>query len=917
MKNMKAANEGVMARVGDRLRRVGGAIRRHPVKTVAVLPLAVLLYVLALVPFTPGIGDIKKSKQESPSVVMSSDGKELAVFKRANRDWVKLADVSPKVTEALISTEDKRFYDHPGIDFVRTAKAAVNTFRGDREGGSTLTQQLARNLYPEQIGRAPTLTRKIKEAITALKIEAVYSKDEILETYLNSVSFLYNAWGIEMASRTYFDKPAKNLNELEAATLVGMLKGTAYYNPVMNPERALQRRNTVLAMMVKENKLPQARYDELKGQPLKLDFERIQEVNGPAPHLAEYLRRWLFEWADAHDYNVYADGLVVKTTIDSRLQNAANEAVTRQLKQLQAVADVEWSRSGVTGMGSDPAAYVNARAGVQPFEYFWSSNKDLVKTFVRESAEYKAARDQGKSDAEVVQQLEHDSSFMAALRKQKTMLQTGFIAIEPSTGAVRAWVGSRDYNEDKFDHVNQARRQPGSTFKPFVYGAAFESGHQPTETLMDQPVAIQIDKNQVWRPGDVEGTPSGQPMTLRDGLAKSKNTITAQLMMQVGPSRVASLARAMGVRNSKLQEVPSLALGTSPVTLKEMVTAFSSIANTGNYIEPQIVTAVEDREHNVLDQFMAKASERAMSSEAAMTLLDVLRGVIDSGTAVGLKPRFGLGGDLAGKTGTTQDNTDGWFILMHPQLVAGAWVGFNDNRVTMRSSYWGQGAHNALLVVGDFFQQSQKASIIDAKATFAAPRMRDQEKPLMDRMGDWWNSVFTSPPGNDTAVVASPEVRIDPPVLDPAPRSLNYPPSSPMAGSSTTVSAPVASDAPVVIDSPQRVPSFPRPLEVARPADTVTGTQVYRPESSTRQADSAFPASVNRSPGQVVRVLPPTSGSGSSSDSGSFGGNTSPSTSLGGPPTSGGSSSGNLDGGRNITVAPVGEASGSANAPSQ
>jgi penicillin-binding protein 1A len=845
---MKDTNEGVLARTGERLRRAGAAIRRHPVKTAAALPLAVVLYVLALVPFTPGIGDIKKVKQEQPSVVLSSDGKELAVFKRANRDWVKLADISPKVTEALLATEDKRFYEHPGIDFVRTAKAAVNTFRGEREGGSTLTQQLARNLYPEQIGRAPTLTRKIKEAITAIKIEAVYSKDEILETYLNSVSFLYNAWGIEMASRTYFDKPAKNLNELEAATLVGMLKGTAYYNPVLNPERALQRRNTVLAMMVKEDKLPEARFEQLKAQPLKLDFERIQEVNGPMPHLAEYLRRWLFEWADQHDYNVYADGLVIKTTIDSRLQQAANQAVERQMKQLQAVADVEWARSGVTGLGSDPAAYLRARAGVQPFEYFWSSNRDLVRTFIRESAEYKAARDSGQTEAQALHQLEQDSTFMAALKKQKTMLQTGFMAIEPATGAVRAWVGSRDYSDDKFDHVNQARRQPGSTFKPFVYGAAFEAGHQPTETLMDQPVAIQIDKNQVWRPGDIEGGPSNQPMTLRDGLAKSKNTITAQLMMQVGPSRVASLARAMGVRQSKLQEVPSLALGTSPVTLKEMVTAFSSIANSGNYIEPQIITAVEDRDHNVLDQFLPKSAERAMSNEAAMTLLDVMRGVIDSGTAVGLKPRFGISGDLAGKTGTTQDNTDGWFIVMHPQLVAGAWVGFNDNRVTMRSSYWGQGAHNALLVVGDFLQQSQKANIIDAKAVFAAPRMSAQEKPLMDRMGDWWNSVFNSAPGStDTAVVASPEIRLDPPVLDPSPRSLNMP---------TVITVPgpaVTADAPVIVDaSPQRVPSFPRPLEAARPAETISGTQVYRPDSSTRDGSSGGTGS------QVVRVIPST-----------------------------------------------------------
>ncbi|WP_442968751.1 penicillin-binding protein 1A, partial [Ramlibacter sp.] len=739
---MKVLKEGAMARMGDRVRRLGGWIRRHPFKAAAAVPLAGLLYVAALYPFTPSIGDIRKSKQESASVVLSADGKELATFRRANRDWVKLSDISPRVTQALLATEDKRFYDHHGIDFVRTGKAVLNTLTGDVEGGSTLTQQLARNLYPEQIGRAQTVTRKVKEAITALKIEAIYSKDEILESYLNSVSFLYNAWGIEMASRTYFDKPAKDLNELEAATLIGMLKGTAYYNPVMNPDRALQRRNTVLAMMVKEGKLPQARFDTLKAQPLKLDFERLQEVNGPAPHLTEYLRRWLTEWADKNDYNIYSDGLVVKTNIDSRLQAMANQAVERQMKQLQAVADVEWSRSSLASLGTDPGAYLARRADVRPFEHFWNSNPKLVKEWIRESSEYKAAREKGRSDEQAMEQLQQDDGFMADLRKSKTMLQTGFLAIDPTTGAVRAWVGSRDYAEDKFDHVQQARRQPGSTFKPFVYGAAFESGMRPTDTFMDGPVEIRIDRNQVWRPTDIDGM-TNAPMTLREGLARSKNTVTAQVMQQVGPSRVASLARAMGVRQSKLDEVPSLALGTSPVTLKEMVAAFGTIANGGNYLEPKIVTAVEDRDGNVLETFQSPAGETALSSEAAMTLLDVMRGVVDSGTAVGLRARFGLAGDLAGKTGTTQDNADGWFILMHPQLVAGAWVGFNDNRVAMRSSYWGQGSHNALLVVGDFTQQAVKARVLDAKATFAAPRMAEQEKPLMDRMGDWWNSVFT------------------------------------------------------------------------------------------------------------------------------------------------------------------------------
>ncbi|RZI66687.1 MAG: penicillin-binding protein, partial [Variovorax sp.] len=315
---------------GTTLQRGWGAVRRHPWRTIAAAPAALVLYVAALYPFTPSIGNIKKSKQESPTIVLSADGQELAVFKRANRDWVKLDDVSPHAVEALLATEDRRFYDHVGIDFVRTAKAALNTAKGDRQGGSTLTQQLARNLYPEEIGRAPTITRKVKEAITALKIEAVYSKDEILESYLNSVSFLYNAWGIEMAAHTYFDKPAKDLNELEAATLVGMLKGTSYYNPVLNPERALERRNTVLAQMVKAQKLSAVSYDRLKAQPLKLDFERLPESSGPAPHLTEHLRRWLLEWADKNDYNIYADGLVVRTTIDSRLQAMATEAVVKQ-----------------------------------------------------------------------------------------------------------------------------------------------------------------------------------------------------------------------------------------------------------------------------------------------------------------------------------------------------------------------------------------------------------------------------------------------------------------------------------------------------------------------------------------------------------------------------------------------------------
>ena len=672
-------------------------VRRHPWRSLAALPLLLVLYVLLLIPFTPSVGDIRKVREERPAVLLSADGKVLAEFRRSNREWVKLADISPNVVAALVSTEDRRFYEHGGIDFRRTGAAILNTLQGDRQGGSTITQQLARNLYPEEIGRSVSLTRKAKEAITALKIEAVYSKDEILETYLNTVPFLYNAFGIEMAARTYFDTSADKLDAVQSATLVGMLKGTSYYNPVSNPDRARDRRNIVLAQMVRYGALPAAQLETLQKKPLKVDFERQTEGVGPAPHLARQLRAWLFDWADRNGYDLYADGLRVMTTIDSRLQEAANRAVQKQGDQLQRAADAMWG----------PRA--------------WSGNRPEVQSMVRETAAYKAARDAGSEDAAALKAVLADVEAMKTLRETKIRLQAGFLALDPRDGQVRAWVGSRAYAQDQFDHVSQARRQPGSTFKPFVYGAAFAQGISPDETFMDEPVEIQLGGGQVWRPTD-EGSPSYAPMTLRDGLAYSKNIITAQLVQKIGPASVAQLARALGVRQSKLDEVPSLALGTSPVTLKEMVTAYGSIANGGSYIEPILVLRIEDRNGKLLEEFHPAKPEVAMAQEPAQVLLDVMRGVVDRGTGAAIRSRYGIRGDVAGKTGTTQDNTDGWFILMHPQLVAGAWMGFNDNRLTMAGS-WGQGARSALPIVGDFMSAALRGKSIDADIEFAAPRL--------------------------------------------------------------------------------------------------------------------------------------------------------------------------------------------------
>ncbi|MFZ2857909.1 penicillin-binding protein 1A [Acidovorax sp.] len=708
----------------------------------AALPLALLLYALVLVPFTPSIGDIRKAKSELPAQLLSADGKLLAEYRWANRDWVELNQISPNVVKALIATEDHRFYEHFGLDWRRTASSVVLTLRGDPQGGSTITQQLARNLFPEEIGRSRTLTRKLKEAITALKIEASYTKDEILETYLNTVPFLYNAYGIEMAARTYFDKSADQLNVLESATLIGMLKGTAYYNPVLNPERARDRRNTVLSQMVKRGKLDAKQLEPLQKRPLRVNFERQTEVMGPAPHFAMHLRKQLIAWADSQGYSLYSDGLVIRTTIDSRLQAYANQAVTRQGRQLQGVADAAWAR----------------RDG-------WGPHNALVQTLVRESAEYRTAIDKGEAPEDALKELLADSAFMAKLRTEKTRVQAGFLAQDPVTGHVLAWVGSRDFAQDPFDHVQAARRQPGSTFKPFVYGAAFANGASPDDTLMDEAVEIPLGGGRVWRPTDGR-PPSDQPMTLGDGLAYSRNTITAQVMQQVGPARVAEVARALGVRQSPLEEVPSLALGTSPVTLKEMVTAYSSIASLGRYVEPVLITRIEDRHGKLLEAFAPPTPEAVFDARAAQTLRNTLRGAVDRGTATAIRTRYGIQADVAGKTGTTQDNTDGWFILMHSRVVAGAWAGFNDGRITLRSDYWGQGARSALPMVGEFMQQALRANVVHGRDRFVdefdtAPSL-DRS---LDSMRDWIRGLFRSDPPAPPAPSAQPSPA-------PAPRRL-------------------------------------------------------------------------------------------------------------------------------------------------
>jgi penicillin-binding protein 1A len=681
---------------------------------------ATAVYLCVLVYTTPDVDELRRAQAVRPSVILSADGEVIGRFSTAYQAPVTLSQVSPDLISALIATEDHRFYEHSGIDPTRIVASVWNTMHGDMQGGSTLTQQLARNLFPQEIGNERSLNRKLREAITALRLERTSTKNQILESYLNSAPFLYNVRGIEMAARTYFDKPAAQLDTAQCATLVGMLKGTQRYNPVRNPDRARDRRNLVLAQMVKRGTLQPARFEQLKTLPLVLSFRRPEEGDiGQARHFVEHVREQLVDWADAHDVDLDTDGLVIRTTLDAKLQRIAQEAVVQQVALLQRMAGEEWSEQRPRTARLQPAAATAAKGKAEPaapFAFFWRDRAALLAEMARDTPQFKQARQAGQTEAQALATVLADHATMQRLRDEKTRLSAGFVAIDPATGAVKAWVGSPDFSREQFDHVAQARRQPGSTFKPFVYGAAMQRGMSTEHQYLDGAVDIALANGNTWQPTDGSG-PSGEMMTIREGLVQSKNTITAQVMQEVGAEAVVNFAQAAGVRDSKLDPVPSLALGTSPVTLLEMGNAYATLASMGERHETLLITQISDRNGRVLDTFAPK-SERVLDQALIEKLVDVMRGVVQTGTGTAVRTEFGVRGDIAAKTGTTQNNTDGWFMLMSPKLVAGAWVGFNDQRVTIRSNYWGQGGHNAVRIVGAFMQQGQKAKLIDTKAEF-------------------------------------------------------------------------------------------------------------------------------------------------------------------------------------------------------
>jgi len=724
---------------------------------VGVFVALVVLWLLWLSRDLPSTAVIENPKNLLATVVYTADGEELArYYERENRTWVPLDSISEHVVHALIATEDRDFYDHWGVHLRRTIQAPFSYLFSDRvQGGSTITQQLARNLYREQVAFEMgdrSVVRKVKEILTAIRIERIYSKDEIIEAYLNTVPFRYNAYGIEAASQTYFDKPAFELNPEEAAALVGMLAANTIYDPARNPENAHRRRNVVLHNMVTVGFLDEAYYERVRDEPIRLSFKPYSHEDNLAPHFAEALRQWFKDWCQAHGYDPYADGLVIHTTIDSRMQRLATEALREQMDGLQAVVDAEWGRPAAIGLGSMPDPYVRrmARGDIEPFGGWWARNARIVDEYIRGTEAFRRLTEgEGLDRDEAVERLRGDDAFMDSLRAVKTRLEGGLLVMDPEDGRILAWVGGRDFAVDKYDHVGLARRQSGSTFKPFAYVTAFDNGYSTNYYVLDAPFSWDG-----WRPLNYGGGASGGYVSLRTALSNSMNIPTARVTRLVTAAEVARTARRLGIRspldltpydpNDEVTIPNSIGLGVADVTLLEMVTAYATLANYGVYhgppdpgnnayptpppAPPQMelaVSRIEDRYGNVVATFEPTGRE-VLNPSVAYTAIDVLKDVVARGTAVGLRSRFDVGGiELAGKTGTTQESADGWFIAMNPDLVVGAWVGWNDRRIVFRSSYWGQGAHTGLYLVGAFLEKLQNEAPpelrLDPARTFEEP----------------------------------------------------------------------------------------------------------------------------------------------------------------------------------------------------
>ena len=683
--NNKYSDEELKKYFSDKNYRQKNLKRRNTTnnlfKTVLLICAAVILvvagYLMYLSQSLPSLAELENPKLEEATKIYSSDGELIDKFFLKNRTKVTLDNVPKDMIQALIATEDRKFYDHWGVDIDRIFKAFFkNILRGSltKEGASTITQQLARNLY-KHIGNEISLNRKLREAMTAVQIERTYTKEEILAYYLNTVYFGKGAYGIEAAAQTYFDKNAKSLRLDECALLVGVLKSPSNYDPVDNPEASFKRRNLVLNAMYEEEFITKETFDVVVNDPIKVNLKKdYASFNSPAPQFTEYIRQLLEKKAEKYGYDLYRDGLKVYTSLDSRFQKHAVTAVKTLLGPFQKSFNTYWN---------------------------WNANKDIlndaVEKNIKQSEVYKSAKTE-QDRKNLFEKIKNDKSFIDSVKSLTSTVQVGFVVMNPKTGEIKAMVGANPNTTFKYglNHVTQIRRQPGSSFKPFVYATAINNGYSPGFKISNDPISINVG-GILWSP---KGGGTGGNMTMRDGIANSVNVIAVRTAMDLAPTdKVIDLAHRMGV-NSELPNVLSLALGAGEVTPLEITNAFGTFANEGIWVEPTPILKIEDRNGNIIEEFHPETRE-VLSEETAYIMSDMMEDVIDYGTAVSIRQFFHR--PAAGKTGTTQNYTDAWFVGFTPQFAAGVWLGFDDARIKFGGGY-GQGGKAAAPIWGKFMQ---------------------------------------------------------------------------------------------------------------------------------------------------------------------------------------------------------------------
>jgi len=682
---------------------------------------ALELNFLWLFGYSPTKRDIKTPNINVVSELYTSDGKLIGKYYKENRTPVEYDSISPAIIDALVATEDVRFYKHSGIDIRSLVSSIISTAGGDRRGASTITQQLAKNLYSTRnrksqglikyIPLVRTVVFKLKEWVTAYKLENYYSKNEILTLYLNTVPFGNNTFGIKTASKRYFNKNVHKLQVEEAALLVGMLKATTTYNPIRNPEKSLERRNTVLSQMQKYEFLTEKEFKKYSQRPLKLNPGSLDEGSDGGSYLRSAVSRYLEKWCEDNGYDLYADGLKIYTTIDSRMQQYAEEAVTGQMKILQKRFENVWGNENPwrTADGKEILDFPEKAAQRLPYYDFlkkrFSNNRDSIDYYLNRPKKMKVFSWNGEKEVLY--------STIDSIKYYAKILNTGMMTLDPFNGHIKVWVGGINHNYFKYDHVNQAKRQAGSTFKPFAYLAALEAGMNPCDKFIDQAVRIPYTlkgKTEYWEPKNSSYSFSGREMSMRWAMGKSVNSITAQITEKVGAENVVKYAHECGIE-SDLKAVPSVSLGPNDVSIFEMVKAYGTFLNKGVRSEPILVEKIMDLDGNLIEEFKSE-QKRTLSEEIAWLMIYMLRGGMEEpeGTSQALWEwdLWKNNNQIGGKTGTSSDYVDGWYMGVTKDLVTGVWVGCDERSVHFKTSQTGEGSRTALPIFGKFMEKVYK-----------------------------------------------------------------------------------------------------------------------------------------------------------------------------------------------------------------